>query len=94
MSIFEIIMMICFGMAWPFSIYKSLKTRQTGGKSLSFMVIVLVGYAAGVVHKLLYSQDRVIYLYLLNALMVLADILLYLRNERWQRKIASLKSKV
>ncbi|MGD0724021.1 MAG: hypothetical protein ABSB63_00475 [Spirochaetia bacterium] len=80
MSVFEIAMLICFGAAWPVSIYKSLKSRQVAGKSLPFLVIVLVGYGAGVLHKLVYHYDAVIFLYLLNALMVAFDIFLYLRN--------------
>jgi hypothetical protein len=80
MSVFEITMLVCFGAAWPVSIYKSLKSRQVAGKSLPFLIIVLVGYGAGVLHKLLYHYDAVIFLYLLNALMVAFDILLYLRN--------------
>ena len=80
MSVFEITMLVCFGAAWPVSIYKSLKSRQVAGKSLPFLVIVLVGYGAGVLHKLLYHYDAVIFLYLLNALMVAFDIFLYLRN--------------
>ena len=80
MSVFEIAMLVCFGAAWPVSIYKSLRSRQVGGKSLFFLIIVLVGYAAGVLHKLLFHYDLVIFLYLLNALMVTLDIILYLRN--------------
>jgi hypothetical protein len=79
-SVFEIAMLVCFGAAWPVSIYKSLKTRAVAGKSLFFLVIVLVGYVAGVLHKLIFHYDVVIFLYLLNALMVSLDIVLYLRN--------------
>jgi hypothetical protein len=82
MSIFEIVMLVCFGAAWPFSIYKSYRSRQTAGKSGLFLVVVLVGYGAGVLHKLFYSYDPVIYLYLLNALMVSTDLALFLRNKR------------
>ena len=82
MSIFEIIMMVCFGLAWPFSIYKSYKSRQNAGKSLVFLIVVLIGYVAGVIHKILYSFDFVIYLYILNGLMVFTDMILYLRNQR------------
>jgi len=81
LSLFEALMLLCFGASWPFSIYKSWKTRQVGSKSLVFLVLVLVGYAAGMVHKLLYSQDIVLVLYALNFLMVLVDTLLYLRNK-------------
>jgi hypothetical protein len=82
MSIFEIIMLLCFAAGWPFSIYKSYKSRVNGGKSLIFLIIVFVGYIAGVMHKVLYSFDNVIYLYILNGTMVLIDILLYWRNAR------------
>lgn len=82
MSIFEAIMLICFGAAWPFSIYKSYTSRQTSGKSAVFLYVVVIGYIAGIIHKLLYNFDFVIYLYSLNALMVLTDLALYYRNKR------------
>jgi hypothetical protein len=86
MSIFEIIMLLCFGLAWPFSIYKSIISRQTQGKSVLFLIIVVVGYIAGIIHKLLYSRDWVVMLYALNALMVSVDIVLYYRNKKFEKK--------
>jgi len=86
MSIFEIIMLLCFGLAWPFSIYKSIISRQTQGKSILFLIIVVIGYISGIIHKLLYSRDWVVMLYALNALMVLVDIVLYYRNKRFEKK--------
>ena len=70
MSVFEIVMLVCFGAAWPFSIYRSYRTRTNAGKSLPFLYIVLVGYMAGVLHRIFYSFDRVIFLYVVNGLMV------------------------
>lgn len=89
MSIFEAVMLICFGLAWPVSIYKSWTSRTCAGKSVIFLYIVLIGYAAGVTHKLLYSRDWVIALYILNGLMVVVDILLYYRNLWLTRSSAS-----
>jgi hypothetical protein len=89
MSIFEALMLICFGAAWPVSIYKSYTSRTCSGKSVIFLYIVLLGYAAGLTHKILHSRDWVIALYALNGVMVVIDIVLYYRN----RKIQSLKSK-
>ena len=83
MSIFEITMLVCFGAAWPVSIYKSLKTRSVAGKSLPFLVIIFVGYIAGILHKIVYRYDLVIYLYALNAIMVATDAGIYLRNRRY-----------
>jgi hypothetical protein len=85
-SVFEIIMLVCFGAAWPFSIYKSARTRQVQGKSLLFLVIVLVGYVAGVLHKLLYHYDWVVFLYALNGTMVSIDISLYVRNRLYHAR--------
>jgi len=41
-EIFEIIMLVCFGAAWPLSIYKLLKTKNSGGKSLGFTGVLLI----------------------------------------------------
>ena len=87
MSIFELIMLVCFGVAWPFSIYKSLTTKQTAGKSVLFLYIVLIGYIAGIIHKLLVNFDFVIYFYILNFVMVLIDLLLYYRNLKHHFKL-------
>lgn len=86
MSFFEAMMIICFGLAWPFSIYKSYRSQKTAGKSLRFLYIVFIGYVAGVIHKYLNSYDWVIYLYALNALMVATDILLFYRNKQLEKR--------
>ena len=80
MSIFEIIILLCFASACPFSIYKSYTSRQTAGKSLLFMYTIEIGYIAGMSHKFVYNMDGVFYLYLFNFSLVLIDIGLYYRN--------------
>ncbi len=82
MSIFEAIMLICFGVAWPFSIYRSWKSKSIAGKSLPFLIVVMIGYISGTTHKLLFSMDHIIYLYIANAIMVFIDIMLYLKNKK------------
>lgn len=79
MSIFEIVMLVCFGMSWPISIVKALRTRMVLGKSCLFMGIICVGYLAGIVHKLVYSRDWIIALYALNLFLVLVDMFLYFK---------------
>ena len=86
MSPFEIAFLVCFGAAWPASIYKSFHSRTNKGKSLFFLCLILTGYAMGILHKIFYSMDGVIILYILNFLMVLTDMILYFRNERLSRK--------
>ena len=82
MSIFEIGMLICFGASWPFSVHKTWKSKTCEGKSMVFLWLVLIGYACGVTHKILYSMDLVILLYILNGLLVLADLCLCYRYRR------------
>ena len=81
MSIFEAGMLICFGAAWPMNIAKSLKTKSTKGKSLSFLLTIMVGYVSGITHKILYSQDIVMVLYIINLVMVSIDTGLYYYNK-------------
>jgi hypothetical protein len=88
LSIFEAAMLICFGLAWPANIYKSIKSRSTKGKSATFLMIVILGYVFGITHKILYSRDIVMILYFINLLMVLVDLILYYRNKKYEIKEA------
>lgn len=80
MSIFEILMLICFGAAWPFSIHRAIISKSVEGKDLVFLVIIWFGYLAGILHKLFYIFDLVILFYIANFCMVTVDAALYLRN--------------
>ncbi len=77
MSIFEILMLVCFGLSWPISIAKVLRTRQVGGKSPVFLTIICLGYLSGIVHKIMYSPDWVIVFYVMNLVLVGIDLTLY-----------------
>lgn len=79
MSVFEAAMLICFGLSWPVSILKSIRTRIVSGKSPLFMAVVCFGYAFGITHKLLYSMNWVIVLYALNLILVMIDLTLYFK---------------
>lgn len=87
MSIFEIIMLICFGAAWPVSIYKTYTSKSTAGKSVIFLIVIMIGYVAGIIHKFMYSQDWIIFLYMLNLTMVFTDTMLFLRNSRLYKNV-------
>ncbi|PID94831.1 MAG: hypothetical protein CSA95_02270 [Bacteroidetes bacterium] len=79
MSIWEVVMLCCFGVSWPISITKSLRTKVVAGKSPVFMIIIIIGYLCGIVHKLLFSPDWVTGLYAFNAALVGFDLFLYFR---------------
>jgi hypothetical protein len=82
MSIFETGMLLCFAASWPMNIIKSLKSRSSKGKSLAFTVTICIGYASGIIHKILFSRDIVMALYILNFTMVAIDIALWFINRR------------
>lgn len=78
-SIPEAVMFICFGFSWPVSVFKALRTKRVTGKSPLFMVLIIIGYTSGIAHKIIFSRDILIVLYLFNLLMIVADLCLYLR---------------
>ena len=93
-EILEIVMLVCFGASWPLNVIKSYKSRTTKGKSLGFLILIIVGYIAGIVSKLLnesymnsFSQKwYVLCFYVLNLAMVSTDLALYFRNRRIMQK--------
>lgn len=81
--VFEALMIIAFGSAWPFSIWKSYKSKTNSGKSLLFICIIGSGYLCGIIHKIYWSFDKVIVLYIINFILVAIDIMLYFRNKKY-----------
>ena len=89
MSIFEAIMLVCFGASWPVSILKTYKVKNPAGKSSGFLLLIIVGYLAGILNKLNGPMDWVLWLYILNMLMVSADfaLVIYYRDMRKRGKL-------
>lgn len=91
-SILETVMIICFGLSWPLSIRRSITSKSTQGKSLMFMVFILIGYFAGLSSKMLtQTYNLAFYFYFPNIIMVVTDIALYFKNKKYeaeQRAIA------
>ena len=52
-SVFESIMLVCFGLSWPISVWKSWTSKSTKGKSIIFTAAILVGYLFGIMGKIL-----------------------------------------
>jgi len=76
-SQWEILMLLCFACSWPISIVKSLRTKMVIGKSPVFMIIIMLGYLFGIIHKVMYNHDIVTFLYGFNFLLVSFDLTLY-----------------
>ncbi len=93
-EILEVIMIVSFGASWPLNVIKSYKARTTKGKSLAFLCLILFGYIAGIISKLLNqaymmsfsSKWYVLFFYVLNLLMVVTDLCLYFRNYKLEKE--------
>ena len=83
-EICEILMIVCFGFSWPMNVIKSWKTRTAKGKSLTFLLLIDIGYIFGIAGKLISGNYEwyVLFFYILNFTMVTADMALYFRNKR------------
>ena len=83
-ELMEIAMIVAFGCSWPMNVIKSYKARTAKGKSLTFLILVLFGYICGITGKLIAHTFKwyVLFFYVLNFIMVSADLLMYIRNCR------------
>ena len=89
-ELLEITMIVSFGASWPLNVIKSYKSRTTKGKSLAFLLLIFFGYIAGITSKFTneaymqsFSQKwYVLFFYVLNLIMVGADLILYFRNKK------------
>ena len=81
-EIFEALMLVSLGLAWPFSIYKLIKTKRAHGKSYLFLIAVFMGYCFGMLFVYYGERNAVFFLYMLNAGMVLTDFLLTLKYRK------------
>ena len=87
-ELFEIIMIVSFGFSWPMNVIKSYRARTTKGKSLAFLLLISIGYVFGIAGKLIGGNYKwyVLFFYVLNFIMVGADLVLYYRNYKLDKK--------
>ena len=93
-ELLEITMIVSFGISWPVNVIKSYKARTAKGKSIAFLCLIFFGYIAGIISKLVNKQYManfankwyVLFFYVLNLIMVGADICLYIRNVMLDKK--------
>lgn len=93
-ELLEIVMIVSFGFSWPMNVIKSYRARTTKGKSLAFLCLIFFGYIAGIASKFVneaymaaFAQKwYVLFFYVLNLVMVGADLCLYYRNHLLDKK--------
>lgn len=86
-AIFESIMLVCFGLSWPLNVIKAYKARTAKGTSLSFILLIITGYIAGITAKIVTNQiNYVLIVYLVNLAIVSMNVIVYIRNVSLDKK--------
>ena len=86
-EILETIMLICFGFSWPLTVYRNIKARTAKTMSLGFILLIIIGYIAGITAKI--SSDNigfVLGVYILNLAIVSVNLGVYFRNRKLDRR--------
>ena len=91
----EIAMLIIFGCSWPANIHKSITSKTTLGKSLTFEILVIIGYLFGLTAKIIIFRNTGVlqtsfWFYILDITLVSTDVVLYFRNRKIDKAIGRL----
>lgn len=74
-EILEMIMVVCFGISWPISIVKTLKTKSSAGKSPFFIGFIVFGYICGIISKIISGNITYVFVfYCINLVMTSIDL--------------------
>lgn len=88
-SIFETVMLLCFGFSWPMNLIKAYNAKTAKGTSLPFILLIIIGYVAGITAKIVTGQTNyVLAAYVLNLAIVLLNLVVYFRNSTLDKKRA------
>lgn len=93
-KILEATMLILFGISWPFNLLKSIRSKSTKGKSLLFLILIDLGYIAGITSKFVspnfvWETDWWVFaIYVINFLFVSADLTMYFINRHRENSVA------
>ena len=89
-DLLEALTIFCFGLSWPLSIRKSWVSRTAKGKSLFFEIFILIGYACGIVRKIIQTAGGAtgfifflgFFFYVMNFVEISIDVALWFRNRK------------
>lgn len=86
-QLLESVMLICFGISWPLSVYKNIKAKSAKNMSLSFILMIITGYVAGISAKLITgNHSYVLVIYILNLVIVSINVVVYFINRSYDRQ--------
>lgn len=92
---FEIAMILAFGISWPINLIKAWRAKTTRGTSLVFLILIFLGYIAGIIAKFINpdymasfsSRWYVLIVYFFNLIMVGLNLVVYFLNRKIDKNI-------
>ena len=86
-ELLEATMLVCFGLSWPMNLSKNIKAKSAKNMSLQFILLIIFGYIAGIAAKIMnHTFNYVLIVYLLNLVVVSANVVVYFINLRYDRQ--------
>ena len=92
-KVLEVSMLILFGISWPISLVKSIRSKSTKGKSLIFLILIDIGYICGMASKIVsttfvWSTDWWVFaIYVINFSFVTSDLIVYFINKKREKML-------
>ncbi len=82
----EALMLLCFGLSWPVSLIKNIRSGTAKGMSLMFTVLIIIGYIAGISAKIYTGNiNYVLLVYIWNIVLVVGNLIVYFVNRNKDR---------
>lgn len=94
-ELLESTMLVCFGLSWPMNLSKNIKAKSAKNMSLQFILLIIFGYVAGITAKIYTHRfNYVLVVYLLNLVVVSANVIVYFINRRYDRQAQKANAKL
>ena len=94
-ELLESTMLICFGLSWPMNLAKNIKAKSARNMSLQFILLIITGYIAGISAKIYNHRfNYVLVVYLLNLIVVSANVVVFFINRRYDRQAKEANAKL
>jgi len=87
-DLLEVLMIISFGLSWPFNIIKAWRAKTAKGTSIQFYSLIWIGYLLGILSKIIKIKSGiavpgyVVFCYCLNEILITIGIIIYFRNRQ------------
>lgn len=84
-------MLLCFGLSWPVSLIKNIRSGTAKGMSLMFTILIIIGYIAGISAKICTGNINYVFaVYIWNIVLVIGNLAVFFINKHKDKHRASI----